>query len=60
MKKPRVTIINTPDLSKLKDRHLFALYGCAKKSGAKPFFTDPKAMIALRHEVEKRRGDANA
>lgn len=41
------------DFSKLPDRLLLALYRVAKTK-ARVFFRDPKAMIALRNEVERR------
>lgn len=40
------------DFSKLPDQ-LLALYRVAK-TRARVFFRDPKAMIALRNEVERR------
>lgn len=41
------------NLSRLDTRHIIALYRVAK-TRAYPFFRDPKAMIALRHEYERR------
>lgn len=43
-------------LACLTTRHLRALYRIAKHPtrGAHPFFRDPKAMIALRKELETR------
>ena len=44
------------NLARLATRHLRALYRIAKHPtrGAYPFFRDPKAMIALRREMERR------
>lgn len=42
------------DLSKLSDKTILAAYGCAK-TRLLPFFRDPKAMIKLREEAERRR-----
>ena len=41
------------DFTKLSDHLLLALYRVAK-TRARPFFTDPHAMIALRKAVEAR------
>lgn len=41
------------DFTKLPDRLLLALYRVAKTK-ARVFFKDPKNMIALRNEVERR------
>ena len=43
-------------LARLKPATLRALYRIAKHPtrGARPFFADPKRMIALRQEVERR------
>lgn len=43
-------------LSDLSDKTIRTLYRIAKNStkGARPFFVDPRAMVALREEPEKR------
>lgn len=44
------------NFERLTTRHLLALGRIAKHptKGVRPFFADPKAMIALRKEIERR------
>ena len=42
----------TDTLARMKPRHLIALHRIAKTRCA-PFFTDPRAMIALRDATQK-------
>ena len=49
-------------LARLTTRRLRALYRIAKHPtrGARPFFADPRAMIALRQELQRRDLDPTA
>jgi hypothetical protein len=45
---------NTPSfLDRLTDWHLLVIYRIAKTK-LRPFFADPRAMVALRDEVTRR------
>jgi len=41
------------NLARLKDKHIAALYRCAKTRGY-AFFRNPRAMIELRAEYQRR------
>lgn len=41
-------------LDRLTDKAIRTLLRIAKQPGARPFFRDPRAMIALREEARRR------